>query len=869
MFSNCQSLSSIVAPAALTDAYRRALDQHSIISISDTLGKISYANDLFCHVLGYEREELVGQTYKLLSSGIHSQQFFEGLWETANRGETWVGEVCNRTKDGQMLWFDNIVIPLFDDNKAVRAHFSVRKNITTRKQAEEKLRQSEQFLANVAQVARIGGWSLDVNTRTVFWSDQTREIHELPSGYTPPIEEAINYYAPEAQSTITHAVENTINTGESWDLELPMITAKGRRIWARSVGHLLKNADQSPMLVGAFQDITERKHTEDALRKEVQQRHTAEQLLRDVLETIPDAVAAFDDQDRLLICNKSYLETYAASAEAIVPGASFEEIVRFGLLRGQYAEAGASQKEQQKWLVRRLAEHKNPPEQLNQKLRDGTWLQVREHCSSTGTTVGVRTDITAMKRAEERLRRFAEEDPLTGLLNRSRFCLSLDEILAARRGSNQRFGCVVLFDVDHFKPVNDSYGHDVGDEALVEIARRMKSLLGPNDVGSRLGGDEFAFALADQENQAACDLVLSKLSDIMEQPIETDGGPLRLSLSLGVTAFNDGSIGSSQLLKQADLAQYRAKEQGRARWCWFSDDDRDNLHREIQLGQALNTSLDGNKGLDCHFTPVANAHTGAPMGFGAELSWTHEGEIIPASAMQLLAQKSGQSARLSIHELSQTLKIMGTHEARGINVGDVWITVNAACLKIGHFAERLREMCEASGITPNQLTIAVDESALSDRSASAVENALADIKAAGILIAIDAFGSAASSLSKLKSLGIDKVRLSPEITAPLIDPKACDAVVSGLIGVARAFDIQIHAANAQTPAHAARLAILGCDGLQGGIVGQPLHGEAIATYLGSVALRALEGMSNDMRGPDMADDFDMLDDGVTNVPGAA
>lgn len=850
MISTGQSLSCIVPPDALADAYRRALDKHSIISISDTRGNISYVNDLFCHVMGYERAELVGQTYKLLSSGVHGPQFIEKLWETADSGETWVGEVCNRTKEGVLIWFDNIVIPLLDDRQVVTAHLSVRKDITKRKQAEEKLQHSERFLANVAEVARIGGWSLEVATNTIFWSEQTRQIHELPAGYTPPIEEAINYYAPEARQTITHAVENTINTGESWDLELPMITAKGRHIWARSVGHLLENADQSPMLIGAFQDITERKHVEEALRKEVQQRHKAEQLLRDVLETIPDAVAAYDDEDRLMICNTSYLETYAASAEAMVPGARFEDIIRFGLMRGQYADAGTSQEEQQKWLDRRLKDHKNPPEQLNQKLRDGTWLQVREHRSPAGTTVGVRSDITAMKRAEEKLRRFAEEDPLTSLFNRSRFCLALDEILARqdeRRGRAQKYGCVVLFDVDHFKPVNDACGHDIGDEVLVRIAERMRSILEQGDVGARLGGDEFVFVLADKENQQACDDVLRKLSDLMEQPIETNSGPLRLSLSVGAAPFTDGSINSRQLLKQADLAQYRAKEQGRAQWCWFSEDDRANLQRDTELGEALNECLGNSDGMDCRFAPVAGAHDGAPIGFRAELSWAHEGGIVTASALQLLAQKSGQSARLSIHKLTQALKVIGTHEARGISFGDVWITVNADCLKIGHFADRLQELCDAYGVAPGQLTIAVDEHVLGQRSASAVEAALADIKATGIAVALDRFGAAASSLSKLKAMGIDKVRLSSDVTDPLVDPHACDAIASGLISIARTFDIKVYAANAQTPAHAARLAILGCDALQGAVIGKPMLGDAVADYLGAMALRTLEGMSTDMR----------------------
>lgn len=831
----------------LSDAYRRALDKHSLVSISDRQGVISYANDVFCSVMGFEREELIGNSYRFLDSGLHNSDFFEQLWATVNAGETWVGEVCNRAKDDNLLWFDNIVTPLFGRDGFVTAHLSVRKDITDRKKAEIQLQRSESFLKDVAKVAKVGGWSLELDTQTLYWSEQTKLIHDLAADFEPRLDEAINYYAPEARSTITHAVEQAINFGQSWDLELPLITAKGRKIWVRAVGHLLRKDGVSPLLVGTFQDITERRQVEDALREEIQQRHAAEQLLRDVLETIPDAVAAYDNDERLMVCNKGYLETYAASAEAIVPGASFEDIIRFGLSRGQYADAGTSQEAHERWLSARLDAHRKPPEQLIQKLRDGTWLQVREHRSATGTTVGVRTDITAMKRAEEKLRRFAEEDPLTGLFNRSRFCLALDEILAKLDGNTQEYGCVVLFDIDHFKPVNDAYGHDVGDEVLVEIARRMQNVLGPDDVGARLGGDEFVFVLTDKENQNACDGVLRKLFDLMDQPIDTSSGPLKLSLSVGAAPFVDGSMTSRQLLKQADIVQYRSKEQGRAQWCWFGNDDRNNLIRDAHLGRALEVSLTDGNGMNFNYTPIADAHDGKQLGYKAEFAWSVDGETLNPTTLRSVAQKSGLSRRLCDYKLRTVLSDIGCQEARGIGCGGIWMTVNGDYLKISSSAEDITQLCKNFGIPPNQITIAVDEGALSQRSGSAIEASLRAMAAQGVHAAIDMFGSASSSVSKLKTLGIDKVRLDPALTDLLADKDADDAIVSSLIVIARTFGITVYVANVCSPAHAARLAALGCDGLQGSLIGEPIHSDGLAEQLGALATQQLAGLSASMR----------------------
>lgn len=808
--------------------------------------------------MGYEREELIGNTYRTLDSSMHDADFFKQLGATVNSGETWVGEVCNRTKDGSLLWFDNIITPLFGEDGFVTAHLSVRKDISDRKAIERELQRSESFLKNVAAVSKVGGWTLDLDTQTLHWSDQTKLIHDLPADFEPRLDEAINYYAPEARSTITHAVEQAINTGQSWDMELPLITAKARKIWVRAVGHLVKKEGAATLLVGAFQDITERKHAEDMLHKEIQQRHTAEQLLRDVLETIPDAVAAFDGDDRLMICNQSYMKTYAASADAIMPGASFEDIIRFGLSRGQFADAGKSKDAQERWLARRLADHRDPPEQLNQKLRDGTWLQVREHRSPTGTTVGVRTDITTVKRAEERMRRFAEEDPLTGLSNRARFCGLVDEAMATleqglKPNSEQVssiHGCVALFDLDHFKPINDAYGHGVGDEVLVETARRMRSVLGSDDVGARLGGDEFVFLLMERHDEAACEQTLAALFEAMKAPIETNAGPIFVTLSLGAVAFQDGLMHSRELLKQADLAQYRAKEKGRSQWCWFGKKDREKLLHEAQLGKALEQDLNNGDGMRCRFTPAAASHDGAFLGFSAELIWTHEGEELAADALRALAQKSGQSARLCDHKLSKALLEIGAQESRGVGCCSIWMTINADCLKIAQFAENLSDLCEKADVPLRHITIAVDEDALGQRSASAVEAALAQMKAMGVCIAIDTFGSAASSVSKLKTLGVDAVRLAPSLTDSLTDPEACDKVVSGLIGLARTLGIQICATNIQTPAHAARLAALGCDVLQGPVISKPLLVGDLPHFLAVNAAQQLAGLSASMRGAD-------------------
>jgi diguanylate cyclase (GGDEF)-like protein/PAS domain S-box-containing protein len=604
------TLSNLVSSEALADAHRRALESHSIVSMSNTRGVISYVNDLFCEVLGYTREELVGQSYSIIHSNRHPPKFFADLWSTVNSGTSWEGEVCNQAKDGRFIWFDNIVVPLFDESGNVTGHFSVRKNITKRKDAEAALQRNEQFLLDVSEIAQVGGWSLDLQSGSLYWSDQTKRIHDVPMDYEPKIATAIEFYAPEARAAITNAVEAGMASGESWDLELPMITATKRSIWVRAVGHAVFEDGKAVRLLGAFQDITKRKLAEDVLRDEVTQRHSAEQLLRDVLETLPDAVAAYDHDDRLIVCNSAYLATYAASAEAIKPGATFESILRFGLARGQYSDAGQTAESQEAWLKKRLDAHRNPPDQLTQRLHDGTWLQVREHISSAGTTVGVRTDITGLKRAETELRRYAETDQLTGLLNRRSFSMRLDALLDEMMQGGRTSGCVALFDIDHFKPINDAYGHDVGDEVLVELGRRLRAVLGPDDFAARLGGDEFIFVLADRPDRASFEDVVIRFFERVGTPIMTLAGKVSTSISLGLVELNDAEMTSRSLMKYADLAQYRAKQEGRGQWYWFSGDDAAVHRQEVELAKALGANL---REIVFNLMPIAGPKMAGPL----------------------------------------------------------------------------------------------------------------------------------------------------------------------------------------------------------------------------------------------------------------
>jgi PAS domain S-box-containing protein len=249
------------------DAIASALDVHAIVAVSDLRSRIVSANDEFCRVSGYSRDELLGQIESITNSGAHTQKFYDDLWQVVTSGEIWRGDIQFRTKNGAPYWVDTTITPVRDVAGNIDRYVSVGHEITERKLITEAVKRDARLFSEIADVSGVGTWEVDIATETVFWDAQTCKIHEVEAGYVPDLAGAINFYAPEAQPIIENAVAHSIETGEPWALELPFITATGKEIWVRATGRCIRENDNPVKLVGAFQEITLRKEHEEVLKK--------------------------------------------------------------------------------------------------------------------------------------------------------------------------------------------------------------------------------------------------------------------------------------------------------------------------------------------------------------------------------------------------------------------------------------------------------------------------------------------------------------------------------------------------------------------------------------------------------------------------
>ncbi|GAB4362655.1 MAG: hypothetical protein Kow00114_18100 [Kiloniellaceae bacterium] len=292
-----------------------------------------------------------------------------------------------------------------------------------------------------------------------------------------------------------------------------------------------------------------------------QREQQARNRLFDAIEALPDGFVFYDADDRLEICNRRYREIYPESAHLMVPGATFEEVIRGGVANGQYPAAVGNE---EAWIRERLEIHRTARAPLEQELPNGRWVRIVERRTSDGGLVGFRTDITELKEREFALQRLATTDPLTGAMNRRLFLEAGDRELRRAR----RYGAplsVILLDVDFFKRINDGFGHAAGDKVLRRLVEEANATLREHDLVCRYGGEEFA-VLFPETDATAAEVAAERLRAVIEKlEIRTEKGVVRPTVSIGGTQLDIHKDSLETALSRADAALYSAKEAGRNR----------------------------------------------------------------------------------------------------------------------------------------------------------------------------------------------------------------------------------------------------------------------------------------------------------------
>jgi PAS domain S-box-containing protein len=385
-----RNATDLKAALRATKALMATLQRYMIITETSPDGRILEANPRYLEISGYTLDELNAKGHRAVSSGLHSAHFWQGMWSAIAAGQPWRGEICNRSRDGQLYWVDTLIAPFTDEQGQIEKFVSVGIDITERKRIEQDLLTSERLLRRTGRIAGIGAWRVDLTTSAVTWSDDALRLLRVdPDGPLPTLAAVRQRSSSQAQLTLEYAWTEALEHDQAFDLELELTDFAGEERWFRVAGEVEQRGLRGRMLVGALQDITDSVLAQQRIER-------SERILRTAIDAIDEGFVLYDPEDRLVYCNERYREVYPQIADLIVPGAHFEDLVRGGIQRGLFPDAAGREDE---FLAERMAMHRAEFTDSEQQQADGRWIRITERKTPEGYTVGFRVDITAFKRA--------------------------------------------------------------------------------------------------------------------------------------------------------------------------------------------------------------------------------------------------------------------------------------------------------------------------------------------------------------------------------------------------------------------------------------------------------------------------------------
>jgi diguanylate cyclase (GGDEF)-like protein/PAS domain S-box-containing protein len=456
-------------------------------------------------------------------------------------------------------------------------------------------------------------------------------------------------------------------------------------------------------------------------------------------------------------------------------------------------------------------------------------------------------DISARKHAESQLNHIAFHDGLTGLPNRSRFIAQLKEALEACHQDPAHHFSVMFLDFDRFKLINDSMGHSAGDEFLIQVSRRIQDHVRPGDVVARLGGDEFAVLVHHIQDERAAEALASRLQEVLRESLQIGGINVTTSASIGITFSNLGYSAPDELLRDADIAMYRAKAAGKARHAIFDAALHTEVARRVRLESDLRQALaDGV--LEVAYQPLYNLTNGSLRGFEALARWKHPmlGDVLPTTFIPI-AEETGLIIDLTDQLMLKACRQVRAWQRRSEATTDLKLQFNLSSNDLAHsaLAQRIEHVLMSTQFDARLLTLELTENILMERVEGAMP-ALETLRSIGVSLAIDDFGTGYSSLSYLSTLPIDSLKIDRSFVHGLKTGEKDVEIVRGIISLGNSLGKSVVAEGIETNSQLGQLRELGCEYGQGWQLSRPLTPQEVELLLDSVPTEesALEGLTN-------------------------
>ncbi|MCE6977868.1 EAL domain-containing protein [Pseudomonas frederiksbergensis] len=450
---------------------------------------------------------------------------------------------------------------------------------------------------------------------------------------------------------------------------------------------------------------------------------------------------------------------------------------------------------------------------------------IRDDQGRLSQYVAVFSDISAIKNSEHELTHLAHHDPLTDLPNRLLLTDRAGQAVASAQVHKR--GCALLMiDLDHFKLINDSLGHSVGDQLLKAVAERLNALFGPGITLARLSGDEFAVLAENCPQPGHAAALAQRVIDGLKEPFQIDGHPLFINASIGISLFPSDALSAEQLLRNADSALFKAKSAGRDGYALYTEELTAHAQQRVEIAFELRRALEEQE-LRVYYQPVHDLKTSRLIGVEALVRWEHpqRGLVSPAEFIPI-AERTGLIAEIDAWIMRQACQQMCQWQAAGVVLSFVAVNVSSRLFARRELYQQVAQVLHDTGLDPAYLELEVTESAVMEDPEVALEQ-MHRLRELGVRLAIDDFGTGYSSLLRLKRLPVQKLKIDQGFVAGLPGDEDDAAIARVIIALAQSMGMQVHAEGIEQVEQASFLFEHDCDLGQGYWFGRPMPAAAL------------------------------------------
>ncbi len=780
--------------------------------------RFSYFSRRFPEVTGVRPEELLGKTRRELGRGdMDAEKWRRHLADLEARRPFRDFRYKFVHRDGRTLHFLVNGKPVFDGTGTFQGYRGIGSDITARVNAEEQARSAQERLALAIDGLSEHFVLLDSEDRIVLTNAAWRELNRKIIDMDGPGARFEDHLRAAIKASL---LPEAVGREEEWlrrrmDLHR---NPKGPFEVERQDGRwVLVNEQRLPEGGTAIisTDITERKRAEEAQRR-------SEERLRGAVESLQEGFALFDAEDRLVLINDEYRRVNPAAPDILDRGLRYEDLLRANVKRGTIVEAVGREED---FIRERVQQHRDPGNTILRQFTNGMWYLIKEARTPEGGTALTFVDITKQKQVEEQIRRQANYDSLTELPNRMLFRDRLTRAIVSARREN---GLVALLfiDLDRFKVVNDTLGHIVGDRLLRKAAERLQASVREVDTVARLGGDEFTIILQDIARTEDAAIVANKVIDSLGKPFLLDGHEAFIGASIGITVFPSDGDNAATLLRNADVAMYRAKDAGRNEYRFFTKAmDAQALNR-MSLENDLRYAVERQQ-FFVHYQPIVELRSGRVINVEALLRWRHpkRGLVAPDEFIPL-AEETGLIKPLGEWVLRTACAQAQAWRDMDLPVFGVSVNLSSGQLKRGFSRETVAAILEETGLSPDLLTFEITESLIMEDTEEAITY-LHAIKEMGVGLSIDDFGTGYSSLNYLKRFPVDSVKIDRSFVRDVtVDPEDA-SLADAIIALAHNLGLKVIAEGVETKEQLDFLQSRGCDLYQGYYLGRPMTAKGL------------------------------------------